>query len=157
MEDVEFIYRLRSDGINNPYNGRQPYRHRRQAVDFVRAALHEMAFEALFYWIVEWEGVAVGTICLWNLEPSTGTIEIGYEILPEYRRRGLAGAALRRALEFGELQERFTTYEAYVHPENVASLRMLHREGFRQGVLSTEQLTDRPEGFVRLLLDKTGT
>lgn len=150
-DDVEFIYRLRSDTTAGLFNGRTPYRYRRQALDFVRAALHEVACEALHYWIVERAGTPVGTICLWNFDEPTRTVEVGYEILPEYRRRGFATAALRTVLEFAGGQARFAAVEAYVHADNAASHKMLRREGFVRTELPPDEVTERPPDFVRLV------
>ena len=43
----------------------------------------------------------IGTICLWNFSEDRKTAEVGYELLPNYHRKGIMSEALKAVLNFG--------------------------------------------------------
>lgn len=63
--------------------------------------------------------------------PNRPEPEIGYAVLPAYRRRGYAVEAVERVLSYvyGELG--WTTAVSYINPENRASIRVAERVGAR--------------------------
>ncbi|MCZ2859448.1 GNAT family N-acetyltransferase [Blastococcus sp. VKM Ac-2987] len=62
---------------------------------------------------------------------ASGTVEVGYSIDPEHRRRGYARAALRALLAWAADEPAVTTVRAAVAPANVASRDLVLAEGFR--------------------------
>jgi RimJ/RimL family protein N-acetyltransferase len=59
-----------------------------------------------------------------------GMVEVGYRIVPEYRRRGYARAALTGLLDFAR-EHGATTARASISPGNEASLALAASFGFR--------------------------
>lgn len=59
-----------------------------------------------------------------------GRAEVGYEVLPEYRRRGIALEATRGLLEWARGQG-VRTFVASIRPDNAASQRLVGRLGFQ--------------------------
>jgi len=75
---------------------------------------------------IEVDGVAVGQV---RLEYSDRGSELSYWIGRSHWRRGIAGRAVRRFLETTPVRGQL---HARVRPENLASLRLLERAGFRR-------------------------
>jgi RimJ/RimL family protein N-acetyltransferase len=97
----------------------------------------------------------IGTIGFHNAPDETGRVEIGYRIVPAFRRRGIATECVRALLAWAETQG-VHRFRASVAPANVASLAIIRSFGFHQvGVqmddIDGEELVfhlDRPTGEV---------
>ncbi len=62
--------------------------------------------------------------------------EIGYDLGPYAWRQGYMSEALKQVASFGFVDLQLNRIEALVYPENVASLKLLERQGFvREGLL----------------------
>jgi len=82
--------------------------------------------------------VAVGFIGFHAAPDERRIVEIGYEVLPSFRRRGYASEAVTALIAWAA-REGVRTVRACVSPENVASLALLIRQGF---ALVGEQLDE---------------
>ena len=61
---------------------------------------------------------------------------VGYELMREYRRRGIMTEAMRAILAYGFGSMKLNRVEVLTDPTNVRSIRLLERLGFhREGVL----------------------
>ncbi len=91
-----------------------------------------------FEWLVYLEGVEppVGWASLRIGERSAGSAEIGYSVVREYRRRGIASEAVRALVNEGFSRVSLRRLRAYCVPENEPSKLVLTRVGFEpDGVL----------------------
>jgi RimJ/RimL family protein N-acetyltransferase len=78
----------------------------------------------------------VGWVSLRIAERDLGTGEIGYSIVRDFRRRGIATEAVRALLDEAFTQAGLTRVNAYCLPDNKPSRRLLERLGFSsEGVL----------------------
>jgi len=78
----------------------------------------------------------LGTICLWNLQPTNHRAEVGYALHPASWGQGLMSEALAAVLQYGFEELNLHSIEANTCPENTASWRLLERHGFvREGHL----------------------
>lgn len=60
----------------------------------------------------------------------------GYDLLPEYRRRGIMTEAMRAILVYGFETMTLNRVEALIDPSNAASIRLVEKLGFRrEGIL----------------------
>ena len=73
--------------------------------------------------------VAVGFIGFHADPDERGMVEIGYEVLPSFQRRGYAREAASALIAWAG-QRGARTVRACVSPENVASLALLGQQGF---------------------------
>ncbi|MEV4702310.1 GNAT family protein [Actinoplanes sp. NPDC049316] len=64
--------------------------------------------------------------------PVDGLVEIGYAVDPAYRRRGYGGAALAVLLDRAAREPEVRTVRLSIRPDNVPSLALAARHGFRQ-------------------------
>ena len=75
---------------------------------------------------------AIGYVNFHAAPDERGMVEIGYTILPSWRRRGYAGEAARAALSWAVTDPRVRTLRASVAPDNEASRRLVASLGFVQ-------------------------
>jgi [ribosomal protein S5]-alanine N-acetyltransferase len=73
----------------------------------------------------------VGTVGFHGPPDADGRAELGYQIEPGSRRRGLALEAVRGILDWAANQHGIHRFRASIAPDNVASLALVRRLGFR--------------------------
>lgn len=95
----------------------------------VRAVRARVPGETWGSFVIEVAGAVAGS-CL--LDRDRGELEMSYQLLPEYRGRGLATEALRALLDWaaGRCPERHVI--AITQAANAPSLRLLDRLGFTE-------------------------
>lgn len=76
-------------------------------------------------------GTLVGNINLKGPPDMAGDVEIGYEVLPAYRRQGIAMEAAELLIDWCFTQARVKRVSARTKPDNEASQTMLTKLGFR--------------------------
>lgn len=64
---------------------------------------------------------------------SEGTVEIGYSVLPVYRRQGFATEAARALVDWALAQRDVRRIIAECGPDNAASIRVLEKLGMQRG------------------------
>ncbi len=81
--------------------------------------------------IVTVEGVAAGTVSLWDHEWDGETIdEIGWMVLPEHQGRGLASAGVAEALRRADEAGRWRVLHAFPATTNAPSNALCRKHGF---------------------------
>lgn len=76
----------------------------------------------------------IGTILFKNILAAHHRAEVGYMLMPQYWRRGIAREALHAVLNHGFNTMQFHSIEAVVNPDNQASIRLLEQQHFiREG------------------------
>ena len=86
-----------------------------------------------FHLIERANDVVIGSIAFHNWFPSHRRCEIGYAIgAEEYNGQGFMREAMRPIIEFGFGEMELNRIEAFIHPQNAASIKLVERVGFRQ-------------------------
>ena len=81
--------------------------------------------------IVIGDGVAAGTVSLWDHEWQGETIdEIGWMVLPEHQGRGLASAGVAEALRRADEAARWQLLHAFPATTNAPSNALCRKHGF---------------------------
>jgi RimJ/RimL family protein N-acetyltransferase len=81
--------------------------------------------------IVTRDGVAAGTVSLWDHEWQGETIdEIGWMVLPEHQGRGLASAGVAEALRRADAAGRWQLLHAFPATTNAPSNALCRKHGF---------------------------
>ena len=78
------------------------------------------------------ERVVVGDIGFHRRPDDAGAVEVGYGVLPEYRRRGYAFEAARALVDWAFTQPGVRRVVAECEADNVGSIRILERLGMRR-------------------------
>lgn len=74
--------------------------------------------------------VVVGRIGFHGPADDTGMLEIGYEVFPEYRRRGYAREAVLAMFDWAQRDPAVLRFRATVSPENLPSRQLVAELGF---------------------------
>jgi RimJ/RimL family protein N-acetyltransferase len=100
--------------------------------------------------IREDDGAVIGDCGFHGPPQDVGRAEIGYMILPPYRRQGYAGEAAQGLVDWARAQGE-TVVHASVAPDNVASLAVVAKLGFRRTGVQVDEI-DGEEGVFELNL-----
>ena len=74
----------------------------------------------------------VGTVGFHQTPDADDRVEVGYRVEPPYRRQGVAGEVVRGLFDWAAREHGVRRFRASVSPDNVASLAVISRLGFRQ-------------------------
>jgi ribosomal-protein-alanine N-acetyltransferase len=145
--DIPGLFQLRSDPEVNAYLDRPPPDGLEAVAMFVAQLNEGLRNGQSFYWVLtpDQSPALIGTICLWNLSPE-GKAEVGFELLPEFRGRGLMSEALVAVLEYGLKVLNIKRIEAWTHRDNQPSRSLLEKHSFRRDHQLEEQNAELKNG-----------
>ncbi len=72
----------------------------------------------------------IGIIGHYRIQPENYRAEIGYMSLPQYNGKGYISEAIKAVVEYGFNQMNLHSIEAVIDPANIASERVLQKNGF---------------------------
>jgi ribosomal-protein-alanine N-acetyltransferase len=136
QEDAPEIYYLRSDESVLQYLDRMPATSLEEAAQFIQTSNRQEQNGDAITWALSLgnDPTLIGTIGFWNIKKEHYRAELGYALHPDYQGKGLMQEALTAVLQYGFNAIKLHSVEANVNPGNVASIRLLERNGFtREG------------------------
>ncbi|MBS1729751.1 MAG: GNAT family N-acetyltransferase [Bacteroidetes bacterium] len=74
----------------------------------------------------------IGTIGFWRIEAEHHRAEIGYMLHPDFWNKGYITEALHLVIDYGFSIMKLHSIEARINPQNLASRRVLEKQGFQQ-------------------------
>jgi [ribosomal protein S5]-alanine N-acetyltransferase len=107
--------------------------------------------ETLVGWLSFWalhraDNALIASIGFKGKPDADGKIEIGYSVIPEYRRQGFASEMVEALLEYGFTNSAVTAILAQTRVDNFPSMKVLERFGMKQ--TGTNHDEDEGEMFV---------
>ena len=145
---VEDILRIRSNEVINQFLARNPPKNNYDALQFILTIKERTQNNQTIYLGISLKDqpILIGTICLWNFSEDRKTAEVGYELLPDYHRKGIMSEALEAVLEFGFNELHLQEVVAMTHKSNISSKNLLLKHHF---VLEEERKDeDFPDNLV---------
>jgi ribosomal-protein-alanine N-acetyltransferase len=119
---------------------------------FISERLEAIKNNSLCFWAISTfeSPKLIGTICLWNYNENKTTAEIGYDLHPDYHKKGFMSEAMEVVLKFGFSKLQLHSIEAFTSKQNDNSKRLLekfdfnleaHRKdkGFPNNIIYTKQ------------------
>jgi len=76
------------------------------------------------------DGVKMGTCGFHFWKPSEGTVEVGYDLYPDYWGNGYMAEAMKAVIRFAEAQMQLRQIDAEIYPDNLRSAALAERLGF---------------------------
>jgi ribosomal-protein-alanine N-acetyltransferase len=131
-EDAPALFEMRSDKQVMKYIGRPLA----QTVDDAMALIQLVTDmlqtnEAITWGIYLKEGSLLkGTIGFWRIQKEHYRAEIGYLLHPSLQGKGLMQEALQPVLQYGFEVMKLHSIEANISPANVASIKLVEKNGF---------------------------
>ncbi|MFZ1800282.1 MAG: GNAT family protein [Chitinophagaceae bacterium] len=104
------------------------------AQDMIQNMDFQMQNHAAVMWGISLPGSAaiIGTIGFWRIVKDHHRAEIGYMLKPEYWNKGYVSEAMNTVINYGFQKMKLHTIEANINPHNLASRRVLEKQGFQQ-------------------------
>ncbi len=93
-------------------------------------------------------GFLVGTITLWHLDFNQNQGEIGYDLHPDFQKRGLMSEAIDEVLKFGFHMLDLKTIIGVCSPKNIATVNLLEKMGFQSIAESELSELDQEAGLI---------
>ena len=136
LNDAAEILKLRSDERVNQYLDRPKTTTIDEALEFINKITNGIKNEESYYWVIclANDYKLAGTICLWNIDKDNSRIEVGYELLPDFQRKGFAEETLSKIIDYGFNTLQFKTIVAYPHGDNERSINLLVKNNFKRDI-----------------------
>jgi ribosomal-protein-alanine N-acetyltransferase len=130
--DWELISFLRTDLDVNKYITRSSAPTKEEAYKFISKIEKGINKKAFQYWVIIINSTdePIGTICLWNYADDLKTAEIGYELKPQFQKKGYMSESLKMVIDYAFKTLNFQLIEAYTHFENKNSILLLEKNNF---------------------------
>jgi len=134
LDDAREIFNLRSNEQVNQYLDRQVATSIEDAVTFIEKILAIINKNEGCYWVIclKENPRPVGTICYFDFSNDQPTAEIGFELHPSHQHKGIMQEALTTVLDYGFQVLQLKSITAFPSDDNVASIRLLERNGFKR-------------------------
>ncbi|SFN08044.1 ribosomal-protein-alanine N-acetyltransferase [Chryseobacterium oleae] len=100
---VEDILKIRGNEVTNQFVKRNSPKNNYDALQFILTIKERTQNNQTVYFGIAYKDQPnlIGTICLWNFSEDRKTAEVGYELLPDYHRKGIMSEALKAVLDHG--------------------------------------------------------
>lgn len=144
--DAEEVLLLRSHPVVNKYIQRERAKNLADALQFIERITEQQEQRQSITWAICWKGQQqlIGSVCFWNIDTAREQGELGYSLLPEYFGQRVMTEALKPVLDYGFKHMLLKRIDAYTNKDNVASLRLLKRLGFKRN-LEFEEIYENKE------------
>ena len=132
LDDVDVYNELGTNPQIIRYVGNQPFASLDVARQTMTAApLKDYATYGYgrFACVLKQTGQVIG-VCGPKFLPDTGDVDLGYRFLPRFWGMGLATESARASVDYARDQLGLQRLVGWVHPDNVASARVLTKLGF---------------------------
>ena len=133
--DSDVILFLRSDKSINKFINRPENRRTKNISDAIKH-IKELNADTKNNKSIAW-GITlnenpkiIGTICLWNFSKDYKTAEVGYDLNPNFQKKGIMSESLKSVVNFGFIELYIERIEAFTHIQNEKSKNLLVKNGF---------------------------
>lgn len=129
---VEDILKIRSNEVLNRFVKRILPKNNYDALDFILTIKKRVQNNETFYFGITYKNQQnlLGTICLYRFSEDRTEAEVGYELLPDYHRKGIMSEALSAVLNFGFNELNLQEILAFTNKFNENSKRLLLKNNF---------------------------
>ncbi len=133
-EHLDSIHVLRSSDEVNKFLDRDPHTSLSDTKAFLTKIIDGNNGLKWYYWAItsKVSRELIGTICLWNFTDENSIAELGYELIPEYQRKGYMKEALEIVLRFAFQEIKLVKILAETHEANTPSIKLLKSHGFKE-------------------------
>ena len=133
--DADVILLLRSDKSINKFINRPENRRTKNISDAIKH-IKKLNADSKNNNSIAWgitlnkNSKIIGTICLWNFSKDYKTAEVGYDLNPNFQKKGIMSESLNSVINFGFVELCIDRIEAFTHIQNENSKKLLVKNGF---------------------------
>lgn len=130
--DVNEVFELRGNPETMKFIPRPLVTTKEEALEHIQMIEDKIEANIGINWAITIKGnpKLIGVIGHYRIQPENHRCEIGYMILPQYNGQGIVTEAIKAVLEYGFDVLNMHSIEAVIDPDNVASERVLQKNGF---------------------------
>lgn len=131
-DDSAAILKLRGDAENMKFIPRPLAKTEADALEHLAMIDAKIENNEGINWAIELKSTNqfVGIIGHYRIKPENFRAELGYMILPEFQGNGITTEAIRSTVNYGFDVMHLNSIEAIIDPENLASEKVLQKNGF---------------------------
>jgi [ribosomal protein S5]-alanine N-acetyltransferase len=131
-DDVNEIIELRGNPENMVYIPRPLITTKEEALAHFKVIDERIDANEGINWAVTEKGKTkmIGLMGLYRIQPENFRAEIGYMILPQFNGKGYTSEAIKAIVIYGFQTMQLHSIEAIIDPKNLASERVLQKNGF---------------------------
>lgn len=132
--DAPEVFKLRSNAENMKYIPRPLLKNQEEALNMIHFMNEKIDTNTDINWGVcqKKSDTIIGFMGFYRTQPENYRTEIGYMILPEYNGMGFVTEAVKTMLHYAFTIAGFHSVDAVIDPENIASEKVLLKNGFRK-------------------------
>ena len=132
--DAEELFKMRSDERVLKYLDRDPHKSVEESKLMIEVMITAYNNKEGINWIIRKKDtyVVIGYIGYWRMRKEDVRAEIGYAMKPDYWGNGYMQEALAKVIEFGFKVFCLHSIEANVNPNNLSSIKLLEKFGFKR-------------------------
>jgi RimJ/RimL family protein N-acetyltransferase len=134
LNDAKEIFEIYTSKKALRYLGKHPYKNIKEAKERIDTALVAYKKKEGIRWGITLKNSdkLLGSASIWRIVREHFRGEIGYELSPEYWKKGIMSEALIAIINFAFTNMNLHTIEANIDPENTASEKLLLKLGFEK-------------------------
>lgn len=131
--DAQAIYELRSQAEVARLTGKEPFKGIDEATAYIQKIEKLYKEAACVFWAISYKGQSalIGTICFWNFDSINNYVEIGYELLPGFQKKGIMWECISTVINFGFKNMGVDAITAFPSAHNPASVSVLEKLNFK--------------------------
>ncbi len=131
IDFVEF-YWLRNSDVVMQYIQLPKFKEEEQAKQKIRDLINICEKNEGYHWAITLrkDPTLIGWILLKDIDLTNHRAEIGYLLHPDFWRKGIVQEAILAVIDFSFNTLQLHSLEAHVHPDNIASFKLLEKVGF---------------------------
>lgn len=134
LTDAPELFELRTSDKTMEFIDKEKIASMQVAQDMIQNIDFQMQNNAAIMWGISLPGSApiIGTIGYWRIVKDHHRAEIGYMLNHGYWNKGFITEAMQTVIDYGFAKMKLHTIEANINPHNLASRRVLEKQGFQQ-------------------------
>ncbi len=131
-EDVNEVFELRSNAETMKYIPRPLVTSNEEAMEHIKMIQDKIEKNEGINWAITLKDnkKLIGVIGHYRMRWEHFRSEIGYMLLPQYHGKGIATEAIQLMVDYGFNQMNMHSLEGIIDPANIASARVLEKNGF---------------------------
>jgi len=131
--DANELFFLRSSTEVGKYIARDPQKNIDETITFIEKTRRDMIDSKAIPWAITLKNnnKLIGTLSLHNFHEDNSVAEVGYDLNPEFQKKGIMSEALKTVISYGFQKLEFSRIEAFTQIENESSKLLLVKNKFQ--------------------------